>query len=293
MVQRRAVTLLLPLGAALAAAGLAGCGASVPDTMKVGVVVAQSGPFALRGQDLARGAQLAADELNLGPFKVGGKTVKIYGTAFSSFYINANGNLTFTGPDGTFTESLPQHFAVRRVSALFDDLDPAQGGSIMMVLGTDAPLSERQLRRVALCGAFGLGRAGSFASNSSGEYVIAFSTAHRVAHRVDMRPVLRDRQRADRAALHLALGLRRVEHPLAALDVDADHVLPAVDQRIGDLAVRRHVDDAGRGIDAERAFLDQLALGRVEDIDLARLGDRDQEVARRCGAGDRRQRHRP
>ena len=33
-------------------------------------------------------------------------------------------------------------------------------------------------------GTFGLGRAGSFAANASGEYVIAFSTAHRVAHRV-------------------------------------------------------------------------------------------------------------
>ena len=60
---------------------------------------------------------------------------------------------------------------------------PAQGGSIMIVLGTDAPLSERQLRRLALRGTFGLGRAGSFASNASGEYVIAFSTAHRIAHR--------------------------------------------------------------------------------------------------------------
>jgi D-aminopeptidase len=55
----------------------------------------------------------------------------------------------------------------------------------MIVLGTDAPLSERQLRRLAARGTFGLGRAGSFASNSSGEYVIAFSTAHRLAHRVD------------------------------------------------------------------------------------------------------------
>ncbi len=60
---------------------------------------------------------------------------------------------------------------------------PAQGGSIMIVLGTDAPLSERQLGRLAKRGSFGLGRAGSFASNSSGEYVIAFSTAHRVPHR--------------------------------------------------------------------------------------------------------------
>ena len=60
---------------------------------------------------------------------------------------------------------------------------PAQGGSIMVVMGTDAPLSERQLRRLAVRGALGLGRAGSFASNASGEYVLAFSTANRLAHR--------------------------------------------------------------------------------------------------------------
>jgi len=60
---------------------------------------------------------------------------------------------------------------------------PAQSGSIMMVLGTDAPMSERQLRRLAARGTFGLGRAGSFATNASGEYVLAFSTAHRPAHR--------------------------------------------------------------------------------------------------------------
>jgi D-aminopeptidase len=62
---------------------------------------------------------------------------------------------------------------------------PAQGGSIMIVLGTDAPMSERQLRRLAARGTFGLGRAGSVASNASGEYVVAFSTAHRLAHRVE------------------------------------------------------------------------------------------------------------
>jgi D-aminopeptidase len=66
-----------------------------------------------------------------------------------------------------------------------DEEAPGQGGSIMIVLGTDAPLSERQLSRLAARGTFGLGRAGSFAANASGEYVIAFSTAHRVAHRVE------------------------------------------------------------------------------------------------------------
>jgi D-aminopeptidase len=60
--------------------------------------------------------------------------------------------------------------------------DPG-GGSIMIVLATDAPLSERQLRRLAARATFGLGRAGSFASSGSGEYAIAFSTAWRVPHR--------------------------------------------------------------------------------------------------------------
>jgi D-aminopeptidase len=59
------------------------------------------------------------------------------------------------------------------------------GGSIFIVLGTDAPLSERQLRRLAVRAGLGLGRAGSFAANASGEYAIAFSTAHRVAHVTD------------------------------------------------------------------------------------------------------------
>jgi D-aminopeptidase len=59
--------------------------------------------------------------------------------------------------------------------------DVEGGGSAMVVLATDAPLSERQLRRLAARGAFGLGRAAGFAPNPSGDYVIAFSTAHRVA----------------------------------------------------------------------------------------------------------------
>ena len=47
------------------------------------------------------------------------------------------------------------------------------------------PLNERQLRRLGGRATFGLGRAGSFASNGSGEFCLAFSTAHRIAHRED------------------------------------------------------------------------------------------------------------
>ena len=60
---------------------------------------------------------------------------------------------------------------------------PAPAGSIMVVLGTDAPLSERQLRRLAVRAGLGVARAGSIAASGSGEYVLAFSTAHRLAHR--------------------------------------------------------------------------------------------------------------
>jgi D-aminopeptidase len=77
------------------------------------------------------------------------------------------------------------HLLVGRDVDLPDAGPETRGGSIMVILGTDAPLSERQLRRLALRGTFGLGRAGSFGANASGEYVIAFSTAHRIAHRVE------------------------------------------------------------------------------------------------------------
>ena len=56
-------------------------------------------------------------------------------------------------------------------------------GSIMMVVATDAPLSERNLERVARRAVMGLARTGSFAGNGSGDYVIAFSTAPGVRRR--------------------------------------------------------------------------------------------------------------
>ena len=51
-----------------------------------------------------------------------------------------------------------------------------EDGSIMMVVATDAPLTARNLDRVAMRAIMGLARTGSFASNGSGDYVIAFST---------------------------------------------------------------------------------------------------------------------
>ena len=64
------------------------------------------------------------------------------------------------------------------------DVERERGdGSIMMVVATDAPLSDRNLERLASRAIMGLSRTGSAASNGSGDYVIAFSTSPLVRRR--------------------------------------------------------------------------------------------------------------
>ena len=58
---------------------------------------------------------------------------------------------------------------------LKDSIEPP--GSIMIVIATDAPLSSRQLNRLAKRVGLGLGLAGGVATHSSGDFVIAFSNS--------------------------------------------------------------------------------------------------------------------
>ncbi len=63
------------------------------------------------------------------------------------------------------------------------DGQPADpGGSVAVVLVTDAPVDARQLGRIAQRGALGLGRTGSIASNGSGDFIVAVSTNERIPH---------------------------------------------------------------------------------------------------------------
>ncbi|RPD42930.1 P1 family peptidase [Chitinophaga barathri] len=57
-------------------------------------------------------------------------------------------------------------------------------GSCMMIIATDAPLDHRNLLRLAKRAMLGLGKTGGIASNGSGDYVVAFSTAEtlRIPH---------------------------------------------------------------------------------------------------------------
>lgn len=57
-------------------------------------------------------------------------------------------------------------------------------GSCMIIVATDAPLNERNLKRLAQRAMMGLAKTGGIASNGSGDYVIAFSTfePNRITH---------------------------------------------------------------------------------------------------------------
>ena len=65
--------------------------------------------------------------------------------------------------------------------------DESADGSIMIVLASDAPLSDRNLKRLARRGLAGLARTGASMSNGSGDYAIAFSTAEEVRRTTERR----------------------------------------------------------------------------------------------------------
>jgi D-aminopeptidase len=60
-------------------------------------------------------------------------------------------------------------------------------GSIMIIIATDAPLSSRNLKRLANRGLAGLARTGASMSNGSGDYAIAFSTVEDVRRTAERR----------------------------------------------------------------------------------------------------------
>lgn len=64
----------------------------------------------------------------------------------------------------------------------YKKIDKPEKGSCIMLIGTDIPMNERQLRRVARRATVGLARTGSFLGNGSGDIAIAFSNGNIVPH---------------------------------------------------------------------------------------------------------------
>ena len=60
-------------------------------------------------------------------------------------------------------------------------------GSIIIIVGTNAPLTSRQLKRVAKRATLGLARTGTIGRHGSGDFILAFSTANIIPHYPDDR----------------------------------------------------------------------------------------------------------
>jgi len=119
---------------------------------------------------------------------------------------------------------------------LKDELSKASGdGSCIVVIATDAPLSDRNLERLAHRGLLGIARTGSPMTNGSGEYAVAFST------NLDVR------RTPERRA-----------HPSAIVDLPNDQMSPlfeaaveaAEEAAINSLFAATPMDGNGRHIDA-------------------------------------------
>ena len=63
-------------------------------------------------------------------------------------------------------------------SEIADPPSPTRDGSFIIVVATDAPLTHRQLKQLAIRATHGLARTGTPSTDGSGEFVIAFSTAN-------------------------------------------------------------------------------------------------------------------
>ncbi len=111
------------------------------------------------------------------PESLGGYTVGVL------VQTNFGGNLQIAGvPVGEKLGKYP-----------FKDALEKSDGSCMIVVATDAPVLERNLERMAQRAMMGLAKTGGIASNGSGDYVIAFSTAHglRIPHSIPTQSLLK------------------------------------------------------------------------------------------------------
>lgn len=116
------------------------------------------------------------------PASLGGYTVGVL------VQTNFGGVLTIAGaPVG---EKLGQYYLRQELNQAGSGKDKADG-SCMIVVATDAPMVARNLKRLAARAWLGVARTGSSASNGSGDYAIAFSTAPQVRVRANDKALTR------------------------------------------------------------------------------------------------------
>lgn len=145
-----------------------------PEYTLAALKIAKSGPVEEGSIGAGRGTQAFGWKGGIGtssrvlPESLGGYTVGVL------VQTNFGGDLNVNGaPVG---RELGQYSYQTQLEEARQGVIPMDGGSMMMVVATDAPILSRNLDRLAKRGMMGLARTGSIAHNSSGDYVIAFST---------------------------------------------------------------------------------------------------------------------
>jgi D-aminopeptidase len=159
-----------------------------PDDVFAAMKNAKGGPVEEGGVGAGTGTVVFGFKGGIGtssrrlPPKLGGYTVGVL------VQTNFGGVLTISGaPVG---RELGQYY-------LREELQEAGGakdrgnGSVMIVVATDAPMDARNLKRLAARAWLGVARTGSSASNGSGDYAIAFSTAPQVRIRTEDKALTR------------------------------------------------------------------------------------------------------
>jgi hypothetical protein len=155
----------------------------------------------------------------------------------------------------------------------------AADGSIIIVIATDAPVDARNLRRLAARGIIGMGRTGAAATNGSGDYAIAFSTASELRLRAPSNPAERDRPRDVKLLPNDALS------PLflAAIEATEEAIYNSL-FRAQTMTGRGHTVEAlplERTLRILRKYQMISARGREMNTDERKERDEEQEVVAR------------
>ncbi len=151
-------------------------------------------PLHVEGTPLGGFLMRSAAETNAPPAGSAGRSTHGGGAAHDEqLAIDARGERSVTrverSPDLSETSSSPEVGPPTRPIPQFHsaggsdgspmpgvESPPSDGGSLMIVIATDAPLDHRNLRRLAARSLYGMALTGGYGANGSGDYAIAFST---------------------------------------------------------------------------------------------------------------------
>lgn len=154
-----------------------------PEHAAAAIEAAASGP-------VAEGNVGGGTAMNCFEFKCGtGTSSRVTDVAGEEYTVGVLVQANFGGRDNLIVAGVPVGKYLRDEMVFSSTIPDFAGlGSIIIVVGTDAPLLPHQLKRLTRRAALGLSRTGSIASNGSGDIFIAFSTANEGVHQSSSGP---------------------------------------------------------------------------------------------------------